>query len=86
MLSTLPYGDRSLALSMEGRDDKLKREHVLTFGERVGVRRVAVAQTIEGLRKHVAAAIPRLGEIGLETRRMQNLERVMRARLGDLDA
>ncbi|HEX5660490.1 MAG TPA: HipA domain-containing protein [Polyangiales bacterium] len=84
LLSTLPYGDRSLALALEGRDDKLKREHVLAFGERIGLRRPAVEPVIEGLRKHVAAAIPRLGEIGLEDKRAQNLERVMRARLEDL--
>jgi serine/threonine-protein kinase HipA len=84
LLSTLPYGDRSLALSIEGRDDKLKREHLLAFGERIGLRRAAVEALIVGLSRHVAAAIPRLGEMGLEAKRTQHLERVMRARLDDL--
>jgi serine/threonine-protein kinase HipA len=84
LLSTLPYGDRSLALSIDGRDDKLKREHLLAFGERIGLRRAAVEPSITAVSKHVATAIPRLGEIGLEPKRLQNLERVMRARLEDL--
>ncbi|MET0284552.1 MAG: HipA domain-containing protein [Polyangiales bacterium] len=84
LLSTLPYGDRSLALAIEGRDDKLKRAHVVSFGARIGLREPAVAAMVTGLSKHVAAALPRLGEIGLEAKRMANLERTMRTRLEDL--
>jgi serine/threonine-protein kinase HipA len=81
LLSTLPYGDRSLALSMEGRDDKITRAHLVAFGERIGLRRAAVEQLIAGLSKHVVSALPRLSEIGLEPKRSQHLEKVMRERL-----
>jgi serine/threonine-protein kinase HipA len=86
LLSTLPYGDRSLALSIEGRDDKLRRAHLVAFGERVGLRRAAVEQMIAGLSKHVAAALPRLAEIGFEAKRTQQLERLLRTRLDALAA
>lgn len=81
MLSTLPYGDRSLALFIEGRDDKVKRAHLIAFGERVGLRKAAVEQQLAVLSKHVAAALPRLSEIGLEPKRTLQLEELMRQRL-----
>ena len=84
MLSTLPYGDRSLALSFEGRDDKLKRAHFVAFGERAGLRRPAVEQMLDALVRRLGEAHARLGEIGLEPKRTSHLERTMRERLHDL--
>ncbi len=83
-LSTLPYGDRALALAMEGRDDKLKRAHFIAFGERAGLRKAAVEQMLDALTKRTALAPTRLSEIGLEAKRTQHLERTMRERLADL--
>lgn len=77
MLSTLPYGDRALALALEGRDDKLKASHFVAFGERVGVRAKATERVLEALCRGVAAALPRLSEIGLAAAKQAHLERVI---------
>jgi serine/threonine-protein kinase HipA len=84
LLSTLPYGDRRLALAMEGRDDRLKRAHFIAFGERVGIRRAAVEGVLDSLCKRASARLPRLGEIGLEPKRQAHLAKVMGERLGEL--
>lgn len=84
LLSTLPYGDRSLALSIDGRDDKLKRAHLIGFGERIGLRRAAVEPMIDGLTRYVSAAVARLGEIGLPAKRTDQLQRLMQTRLEEL--
>lgn len=81
LLSTLPYGDQRLALSMEGRDDRIKRAHFVAFGERVGIRPRAVEGMLDALCKRVAAWLPRLPEIGLEPKRETHLARVMDERL-----
>jgi len=84
LLSTLPYGDRRLALSIEGRDDKLKRAHLIAFGERVGLRQPAVEQMIATLTRYVGAALPRLAEIGLPPKQTQHLTGLLRTRLAQL--
>lgn len=84
LLSTLPYGDQRLALSMEGRDDRIKRVHFVAFGARVGIRPAAVEGMLDTLCKRVATWLPRLSEIGLETKRQTQLARVMEERLDAL--
>jgi serine/threonine-protein kinase HipA len=84
MLSTLPYGDRRLALSLEGRDDHVKRSDLVAFGERVGVRRAAVEHMLDDLCKRVRAGIVRLSEIGLPPKRTLQLEHAMKERIHEL--
>lgn len=84
VLSSLPYGDRSMALSFDGRDDNLKRAAFVSFGERHGVRRAATEAMLDELCDVAPAWIPRLVEIGLEPRKTADLARVMKKRRGDL--
>lgn len=84
ILSTLPYGDRRLALAMEGRDDRVKAAHFAAFGERVGVRRAAVEGMLASLCARVAPWVDRLAEIGLDARQTRHLARVMTERLKEL--
>jgi serine/threonine-protein kinase HipA len=84
LLSTLPYGDRSLALSLDGRDDRLKRSHFCAFGERIGIRRAAVEQLLDTIAKRAAPWLPRVPEIGLDDKRGAHLARVMAERLAEL--
>jgi serine/threonine-protein kinase HipA len=86
VLSTLPYGDARMALSMEGRDDRIHAAHFLAFGERVGVRPKAVEAMLNALCRKVAPALSRLSQIGLAEKKTQHLERVMRERLEALSA
>ncbi|MEY4509146.1 MAG: hypothetical protein RLZZ450_1268 [Pseudomonadota bacterium] len=80
LLSTLPYGDRALALSLEGRDDKLKASHFVVFGERVGVRQKATERMLDTLCDGVTRALTRLSEIGLAATKQAHLERVITQR------
>jgi len=84
LLSTLPYGDRALALALEGRDDKLKASHFVVFGERVGIRTKATERMLDALCTGVSSALPRLSEIGLTVPKQTNLERVIAQRCAAL--
>ena len=84
LLSTLPYGDRRLALPMEGRDDNLKAADFVRFGERIGLRAPAVERMLAQLRAKVSQAVQRLAEIGLPTKETQHLTQVMTERLAHL--
>lgn len=84
VLSSLPYGDRSMALSFDGKDDNLKRAGIVAFGERHGVRRAATESMLDELCDVAPEWIAGLGEIGLEPRKTADLARVMRKRRADL--
>jgi len=82
VLSTLPYGDRKLALSLDGRDDRLSRKHFVSFAERIGVRRVAIEKMLDALVRKVGVELPRLGNIGLPPKQTKHVETVVRERIG----
>ena len=84
LLSSLPYGDRRMALAMEGRDDRLRRKHFLAFGERRGLRPAAVHTMLDKLCQKAAPFKDRLEEIALGKRKTADLRRVMGRRNGDL--
>lgn len=84
LLSTLPYGDRRMALGMEGRDDNLKAADFVHFGQRVGLRPAAVQQMLRALCDKVARCLPRLAVIGLPAAKIDHLSQVMTERLAHL--
>lgn len=81
LLSTLPDGDAKLALKLEGRDEDLRREDFVAFGERLGIRPPAIERMLDGLVNRLGPHLPRLPEIGLEERSTRHLERTMTERL-----
>ena len=84
VLSTLPYGDKKMALSLDGRVDNLKCATLVRFGERFGVRPAATAGILDELCMKVAAALPRFAGIGFDARQVAYLGAVTRMRLRDL--
>ncbi len=84
LLSTLPYGDQHLALSMEGRDKRLRRAHFVAFGERHRVRRAATEAVLDEVCDGIAGWIPRLDEIGFDRRRTAHLARTIEQRRAHL--
>jgi serine/threonine-protein kinase HipA len=84
LVSTLPYGDRSMALGFEGREDHLKRRMFIEFGERFGVRRPATEAILDELATTVRPILGKLREIGLEDRETRHLESTMKRRLADV--
>jgi serine/threonine-protein kinase HipA len=84
LLSTRPYGDRRLALSVEGRDDNLKRHHLFALGARQGLSEAALAPRLDHLCDRVEASIPELGTIGFDARRTKQLADLLTKRVADL--
>jgi serine/threonine-protein kinase HipA len=86
VLSTLPYGDRTMALALDGRTDNLRRSSFVNFGERFGVRARAVEAMLDRLCDVAPSWIGRLDEIGLPARKTADLARMMTKRRADLAA
>lgn len=84
LLSTLPYGDDALALSMDGRDRKLRASHFIAFGARFAIPEKATTHMLAGLVRSLAPCVVELGRIGLDAAKMRHLERTMSARLAQL--
>ncbi|MDD2941943.1 MAG: HipA domain-containing protein [bacterium] len=84
LLSTLPYGDESMALKFEGQRDNLHRSHFIAAGERVGLRRLAVQQMLDKLSRGILPWIDRLEETRLAPKKVSHLRRTMKKRLHDL--
>jgi serine/threonine-protein kinase HipA len=85
LLSTLPYGDAKLALSLEGRDERLNWKHFAAFGERNGVSAASVRRTLASLVKRLSPFVDRLPEIGLPEKPTCHLAKTLATRLAALD-
>ena len=86
LLSTLPYGDRTMALQMDGRDDNLKAARFVEFGARHGVRERATLRILEEICDRAPPFVERLEEIGLAPKKTADLMRVMKKRRDHLRA
>lgn len=84
VLSTLPYGDRTMAIKLDGKDDNLRRAMFVAFAERFGVRPRATEAILDEVCDRAPEWIANLGEIGLDSRRTADLRRVMTKRRDDL--
>ncbi|WP_164010665.1 HipA domain-containing protein [Pyxidicoccus trucidator] len=84
VLTTLPYGDRLMALQFEGRNDNLKRAHFIDFGERYGVKEGAIVKLLDKLCDVAESWMERLEEAGFDERETRRLRETMRKRLGEL--
>jgi serine/threonine-protein kinase HipA len=84
LLSSLPYGDRSMALEFDGKTDNIKRKGIVAFGVRHGVRAAASESILDELCDVAPTWISELGEIGLEPKKTADLTRVMRKRSADI--
>lgn len=80
VLSTLPYGDQTMALAMLGRDRKLSRSHFVQMAARYGIPERAVTRMLDDLCRKLAEVPSRLNEIGLSDKRTGQLGREMIAR------
>jgi serine/threonine-protein kinase HipA len=85
LLTTLPYGDETMALPLDGRDKRLRRSQLVDFATRFGVRPPATHALLDEICDAVLARTDRLGEIGLTERKTAHLERVIRKRCDDLE-
>lgn len=86
LVTTLPYGDRKLALKVLGRDDHLKRAHFEELAVRYRLPAKTVLSRLDRVCDVSAAWVDRLDELGFPARRTADLKRVMRARRDELGA
>ncbi len=84
LVSTLPYGDQTMALQMEGRKDKLRAKHFIQFGMRQGVKEAAIKSMLKRLTKKAVSWVKRVDEIGLEKKKTDFLKKKMSERLEHL--
>lgn len=84
LLTTLPYGDRRLALKVLGRDDNLKRSHFLELAGLWGAPRGVVTSVLDELCDCAAPFLGRLDVLGFERRRTADLTRVLTKRRNEL--
>lgn len=84
LLSTRPYGDRRMALEFEGRQDNLKRKHLLAFAARYGIREKFLVARIDGLLEVARPWLQQLDELGLPAKQHRQLGLMMKKRLADL--
>jgi serine/threonine-protein kinase HipA len=74
LLSTIAYvGNDRLALPVDGRDDNLRRRHLVEFGARIGVRERPILHALDRMCDVAPKWSERLGEIGLGERRTRFL-------------
>jgi serine/threonine-protein kinase HipA len=84
LLTTLPYGDSSMALPLDGRDKRLRRSHFVDFAERFGVRPAATRAVLDEVCHTVSAHAHRVGEIGFAARKTAHIERTLKQRCAEL--
>jgi serine/threonine-protein kinase HipA len=84
LLTTLPYGDRRLALKVMGRDDHVRRPHLVELGRLVGVRAGAVDAVVDEVCDGARASLDDLTGLGLDQRRARDVVALMTRRRDDL--
>ncbi|MFL5322405.1 MAG: type II toxin-antitoxin system HipA family toxin [Myxococcaceae bacterium] len=84
LISTLPYGDRRMALKLDGKDDGWTRALLVRFAERFGVSTRAVKLSLDRLCDETAHWTSRLDELGLPAKKTADLRRTMDRRRGAL--
>ena len=84
LVSTLPYGDRRMALHLDGRDDRLRGSTFVDFAGRLGVREPATRRLLAELTDRAEPLLDGVTQIGLDDRKTTDLIDTMRGRLTDL--
>lgn len=70
LLSTLPYGDRRMALKLDGKDDGLSRRMFVDFGARFGVAARATERMLDDVTESVIEGLSRLEEAGFTEKKL----------------
>ena len=84
LVSTLPYGDRTMALSLEGRDDNIRARDFIALAGREGVNERATRRALEQVGLACAKGIADAVAIGFDERTTADLIRTTRQRLSHL--
>jgi len=79
--STLPYGDTTMALSLQGRDrEDIRRADFVALGEQCSVPEKATARVLDGLLTAAPRWLERLDELPFDRRQVHKLQQACRYR------
>jgi serine/threonine-protein kinase HipA len=84
LLTTLPYGDRKMALKLDGRDDQFTFQNFSNFGKRYGLPETALKISFKKLASRSLEGMKDAERIGFGARRHQDLSRTFRLRVEKL--
>ncbi len=84
LVSTLPYGDQTMALDLDGRDSRISGTAFVRFGERLGAKEKVVRTVIAEITESAEPFVARLGEIGLDERKTEHLAATILERTAEL--
>ncbi len=84
LVSTIPYGDTKMALEFEGRTDNISRSDFIAFAGRFDLRAPAVEAMLDEVLAATTEWRPRLEELALPSKRLQQLSKLIDKRTGDL--
>ena len=84
LLTTLPYGDTSMALKLDGKDKNLRGSDFVSFGVRFGVRAAAVEGILQRLYDLSLPWLERLHEPGFSEAKTAALAKALHTRRADL--
>lgn len=82
--STYPYGDSTMALSIEGRSSGLTRARMLSFADTIGLSQRAAIRTLDDLTSAADEWLERLLALPFDERRIHELGRFLRYRQQEL--
>jgi serine/threonine-protein kinase HipA len=81
LVSTLPYGDRRMAVPLGGRDDNFRIEDFVAFGKQFDIPEKAIQRSLGKMAEKAAPWLKRLTEIGLEKKGLTFLTSSIKERL-----
>jgi serine/threonine-protein kinase HipA len=84
LISTYIYGDRSMALKIDGKDDNVKRKMVVEFAKRFEIKEKAIKHMLDKLVADLSDHHSLLFKIPMEDRAKSSLKKVFQKRLKDL--
>lgn len=84
LICTLPYGDQSMALKIEGRDDNFRAADFARFGERFDIPQKATAKMLSDLILRFDQNAPMLDDLPLNTDQRRHLREFSTRRLARL--
>jgi serine/threonine-protein kinase HipA len=84
VLSTLPYGDRSMAIPLEGRDDNLRLKDFVTIAARHNLNERATAKAVDDVIGACEASVENVPSIGFDDQKTSDLISTMKKRIADL--
>lgn len=74
LLSTIPYGDQTMALHFEGKKTNLRTKDFIAFGKRCGIREEVTKRILNKISKTVGQNIDKINHIGLEEKKVKFLK------------